>query len=49
LAHYWGLKTLYYSLINKQGSKSKSDGPLPDMALEQIDFDDEESCESCKL
>jgi ribonucleoside-diphosphate reductase alpha chain len=22
LAHYWGLKTLYYSLINKQGSKS---------------------------
>jgi ribonucleoside-diphosphate reductase alpha chain len=49
LAHYWGLKTLYYSLINKQGSKSKSDGPLPDMALEQIDFDDDESCESCKL
>jgi ribonucleoside-diphosphate reductase alpha chain len=49
LAHYWGLKTLYYSLINKQGSKSKSDGPLPDMALEPIDFDDEESCESCKL
>jgi len=49
LAHYWGLKSLYYSLINKQGSKSKSDGPLPDMPLDQIDFDDEESCESCKL
>lgn len=49
LAHYWGLKTLYYSLINKQGSKSKSDGPLLDMPLELIDFDDEESCESCKL
>jgi len=49
LAHYWGLKTLYYSLINKQGSKSKSDGPLPDMTLEPIEFDDEESCESCKL
>jgi ribonucleoside-diphosphate reductase alpha chain len=49
LAHYWGLKTLYYSLINKQGSKSKSDGPLPDMPLEPIEFDDEESCESCKL
>jgi len=48
LAHYWGLKTLYYSLINKQGSKSKTDAP-PDMPLEQIDFDDEESCESCKL
>jgi len=49
LAHYWGLKTLYYSLINKQGSKSKSDGPPPDIPLEQIDFDDEESCASCKL
>ena len=49
LAHYWGLKTLYYSLINKQGSKSKSEVPPPDMPLEQIDFDDEESCESCKL
>jgi ribonucleoside-diphosphate reductase alpha chain len=24
LAHYWGLKTLYYSLVNKQGSKSTS-------------------------
>jgi ribonucleoside-diphosphate reductase alpha chain len=45
---YWGGKTLYYSLINKQGSKSIEETP-PDMPLEQIDFDDEESCESCKL
>jgi ribonucleoside-diphosphate reductase alpha chain len=31
LAHYWGLKTLYYSLINKQGSKS-SGASNPDIA-----------------
>jgi ribonucleoside-diphosphate reductase alpha chain len=47
-AHMWGIKTFYYSLINKQGSKMDAE-ILPDMPLEQIDFDDEESCESCKL
>ncbi len=46
-AHRWGLKTFYYSLIDKQGSKSdKSDDELK---LEVIDFDDESECESCKL
>ena len=43
---YWGGKTLYYSLINKQGSKGQDEVVAP---LEAIDFDDEESCESCKL
>jgi len=44
-AHMWGLKTFYYSLINKQGSKQvETDAPL-----EVIDFDDQEDCESCKL
>ena len=44
-AHLWGIKTFYYSLINKQGSKEEEEAPL-----EIIDFDDEdESCESCKL
>lgn len=47
LAHYYGLKTLYYSLINKQGSKEEED-VAPGM-LEPIDFDDEDGCESCKL
>jgi ribonucleoside-diphosphate reductase alpha chain len=47
-AHYWGLKTFYYSLVNKQGSKSINE-ILPDTPLEQINFDDEDSCESCKL
>ena len=46
-AHYWGLKTFYYSLINKSGSKADAE-ETPTM-LEPINFDDEESCESCKL
>ena len=47
LAHHWGIKTFYYSLINKQGAKSKDD-EVVDAPLEEIDFDDGD-CESCKL
>jgi len=43
----WGGKTLYYSLINKTGSKGQ-DSEV-EQKLEVIDFDDEESCEACKL
>ena len=46
-AHAWGLKTFYYSLINKAGSKAVAE-EAPAM-LEAIDFDDESGCESCKL
>jgi len=45
-AHMWGLKTFYYSLINKKGSKSEEDIPEP---LEEINFDNVEDCEACKL
>ena len=45
LFHYWGGKTLYYSLINKQGAKSEDEVELPSNIVE----DDEDSCESCKL
>ena len=45
-AHMWGLKTFYYSLINKAGSKGQDEAVAP---LEVIDFDDAEDCESCKL
>jgi len=44
-AHHWGIKTFYYSLINKQGAKAAKE----DTPLEVIDFDDVEDCESCKL
>jgi ribonucleoside-diphosphate reductase alpha chain len=46
-AHRWGLKTFYYSLINKQGSKG-SDEEKP-AVLEPIDYNDQEDCEACKL
>ena len=46
-AHHWGLKTFYYSLIEKQGSKAP-DEEAPAM-LEEIDFDEDDDCLSCKL
>jgi ribonucleoside-diphosphate reductase alpha chain len=47
-AHRWGLKTFYYSLINKQGSKSEEGVDQ----LVNINNDAqllEEDCEACKL
>jgi len=47
LAHKFGLKTMYYSLINKQGSKGVD---AEETKLEVIDFDEgEEDCLACKL
>jgi len=46
-AHHWGLKTFYYSLINKQGAKARDEEVSA--PLEAIDFDDVEDCEACKL
>ena len=46
-AHYWGLKTFYYSLINKAGSKSQ-DETVVDLPSGFNDMN-EEDCESCKL
>ena len=47
-AHRWGLKTFYYSLINKQGSKSEEVTHQP---LEVVNDAQllEEDCEACKL
>ena len=45
-AHHWGIKTFYYSLINKQGAKAAKEETT---SLEVIDFDDVDDCESCKL
>ena len=46
-AQMWGLKTFYYSLIDKQGAKAEAE-EAPVM-LEEIDFDNEEDCIACKL
>ncbi len=47
LAHHWGLKTFYYSLIDKQGSKAPDE--IAPAILEPINYDDESDCLSCKL
>jgi ribonucleoside-diphosphate reductase alpha chain len=44
-AHRWGIKTFYYSLINKAGSKQTAEAA----PLGVIDFDLEQDCEACKL
>ena len=47
-AHIWGLKTMYYSLIDKQGAKTLDDQePLP--ATGTITIQEEEFCEACTL
>jgi ribonucleoside-diphosphate reductase alpha chain len=52
LAYKWGLKTLYYSLINKVGAKVSVTGtdstPLVTTAPITI-YEDDADCESCKL
>jgi ribonucleoside-diphosphate reductase alpha chain len=52
-AQIWGLKTFYYSLINKAGSKAIKEDTPPEMQFngfhninEDIDLED---CEACKL
>ena len=47
-AHIWGIKTFYYSLINKQGSKVVENEIISQQTLENIELLDED-CESCKL
>ena len=51
-AHKWGIKTFYYSLINKQGSKMDSimtNGHRIEPKLELTEIDFEEDCNSCIL
>lgn len=43
----WGGKTLYYSLVNKQGAKTQS--AASDAPLLPPDDEDDSGCESCKL
>jgi ribonucleoside-diphosphate reductase alpha chain len=45
-AHAWGIKTFYYSLINKQGAKA--DAEIAPTLAAQPDENDED-CEACKL
>ncbi len=49
LAHYWGIKTFYYSLINKAGSKVKEEELVQSVAQNYVEIDLEDDCEACKL
>jgi ribonucleoside-diphosphate reductase alpha chain len=49
LAHYWGLKTFYYSLINKAGSKSIAEIAPTIQQVNGYEEELEEDCEACKL
>lgn len=46
-AQLWGLKTFYYSLIDKKGSKDVEEMDMPIGIIEGYEEDDQ--CESCKL
>jgi ribonucleoside-diphosphate reductase alpha chain len=48
LAHRWGLKTIYYSLIDKLGVKATVEDQ-PVAAVNMDDTQDDADCESCKL
>jgi ribonucleoside-diphosphate reductase alpha chain len=51
-AHVWGLKTFYYSLINKAGSKALEE-PTPEVHYNgfhnERELIEDEDCEACKL
>ena len=53
LAYKWGLKTIYYSLINKVGAKVTVTGTtqtVPSTVVDPITmYADDEDCEACKL
>jgi ribonucleoside-diphosphate reductase alpha chain len=48
LAHHWGIKTFYYSLINKSGSKAQQEEEAP-VFIQAAEEDYGDDCESCKL
>ena len=47
LAHQFGLKTFYYSLINKAGAKSVEEKQVVQEQPVAVEMEDD--CESCKL
>ena len=51
LAYKWGLKTVYYSLIDKVGSKNVLNTQSDRLVTAQpvTIYEDDEDCESCKL
>jgi ribonucleoside-diphosphate reductase alpha chain len=47
-AHSWGIKTFYYSLINKAGSKQVDE--VKEDKIEEVIIElEDDDCEACKL
>ncbi len=52
LAYKWGIKTIYYSLINKVGAKAAlqdENKVIPFIKQELIEMEFDDDCEACKL
>jgi len=53
LAYKWGLKTMYYSLINKVGTKASIAGSSAELTINAfttaVEELEDENCEACKL
>ncbi len=50
LAYKWGIKTIYYSLINKMGAKASLNEKDNIIEFNKLDIvEDEEACEACVL
>jgi ribonucleoside-diphosphate reductase alpha chain len=49
LAHQWGLKTFYYSLINKAGAKVTEEIQTAPIEAAVCDISNADDCEACKL
>ena len=51
LAYKWGIKTIYYSLINKVGSKAalSDDNVIPFVKQDLLEMEFDDDCEACKL
>jgi ribonucleoside-diphosphate reductase alpha chain len=50
LAYRWGLKTVYYSLLDKVGSKNILTTQTDNLVVEPVTvYEDEEDCLACKL
>jgi len=48
-AHMWGIKTFYYSLINKAGAKEEQLITTVAKNYVEVSVDESEDCEACKL
>jgi len=51
LAYKWGLKTIYYSLINKVGAKAalQDENKVIQFVKQEPEVSDDEDCLACKL